>query len=275
MKGANNGLPGRMLLKMIRCLILICGLLFVLPTANGFAGTLEVRGETVLDQETGLIWQQGDSGRMPWLEAVRYCNQLTLANSRGWRLPFKDELKTLVSTTGSATMIDGNAFPEAQAEVYWSLSREEQQPDQVWGVSFADGKEYMFDRNNFNFQARCMIETTEAVYLPLLNKWKTAWSGQDVDAYIATYSQDFMPESGLSHEKWVKQRQVRLKRPKLISVTISDIKVVSEEGSRAEVMFRQGYRSDNYSDQVMKVLTLGLERGALVIVGERTISKIE
>lgn len=261
---------------MIRRLIAICSLLLLISVSICAAGTLKVRGDgTVLDQQTGLIWEQVDSGRMPWLEAVRYCNQLDLANSRGWRLPFKDELKTLVSSIGSGENLDLKAFPEVQAEVYWSLSREEQQPDQVWGVSFADGKDYMFDRNNFNFQARCLIETAEAVYLPLLNKWKDAWSAQNVDAYLACYAQEFKPENGLSRDEWVKQREVRIRRPKSIQVTVSDLKVISEEGARAEVMFRQGYRSDNYADQVMKVLTLGLERGDLVIVGERTISKVK
>jgi len=113
------------------------------------------------------------------------------------------------------------------------------------------------------------------VYLPLLNKWKDAWSAQDVDAYLACYGQEFAPEKGLSREEWAAQRQQRLTRPKSIEISVADIKIVSEDGSRAEIMFRQGYRSSTYSDQVMKVLTLGLERGELVIVGERTISKIK
>ena len=261
---------------MTRCLLFVCGLLFTVLTASSFATTLQVlENETVLDQATGLIWQRSDAGRMPWLEAVRHCNQLDLAKSRGWRLPFKDELKSLLSSVGSGDQLDLQAFPEVEAEVYWSLSREEQQPDQVWGVSFADGKEYMFDRNNFNFQARCVIETAEAVYLPLLNKWRAAWSAQDVDGYLACYGQEFVPEGGLTLEQWTEQRQVRVARPNSIKVAISDIKIVAEQGSRAEIMFRQGYQSGNYSDQVMKVLTLGLERGELVIVAERTISKIK
>ena len=260
---------------MIRCVVAICGLL-LLFTSVGFAGNFKDNKDgTVLDTETGLIWQQGDSGRMPWLEAVRYCNQLDLADSRGWRLPFKDELRSLVETIGSGDYLETKYFPEAQPEVYWSLSREEQQPDQVWGVSFADGKEYMFDRNEFNFQARCLIETAEAVYLPLLNKWRKAWSEQNVEAYLSCYGQEYKPANGSTREQWAKQRKVRIKRPKSIKVTISDIKIVSEEGSRAEIRFRQSYRSNTYADQVMKVMTLGLERGELVIVGERTISSIK
>ncbi len=260
---------------MKQCAIVVFSLLLFTVSVCS-AADLRVRKDgTVLDQQTGLIWQQSESGRMPWLEAVRYCNQLELGSSRGWRLPFKDELSSLVNGIGAGQHLDKSAFPEVEQEVYWSLSREEQQPDQVWGVSFADGKEYLFDRNNFNYQARCLIETAEAVYLPLLNKWKSAWSAQDVDAYLASYGQEFVPENGMERQKWAQQREVRLQRPKSILITISDIKVISEQGSRAEVMFRQGYRSDSYSDEVMKVLTLGLERGELVIVGERTISKIK
>lgn len=261
---------------MARFVMFICGLLCLLSASSVFADALKVRNDgTVLDQQTGLIWQQSSSARMPWLDAVRYCNQLDLANSRGWRLPFKEELKTLLTSVGSGDHLNTKIFSAMEAEVYWSLTREEQQPDQVWGVSFVDGKEAMYDRAEFNFKARCLIETTEAVYLPLLNKWQDAWSAQDVDAYLLCYGQEFKPDNGLSREKWVEQRQIRLKKPKSIKVIVSDIKVVSEEGIRAEIMFKQSYQSDNYSDQVMKVLTLGLERGELVIVGERTISKIK
>jgi len=260
---------------MYRFVLVMFSLLMVFTAADLRAEQLIAHDDgTVLDQRTGLIWQQEASGRMPWLEAVRFCNQLELAGVRGWRLPFRDELKTLISQTGEP-LLDEKAFPAAQAEVYWTLSREEQQPDQVWGVSFVDGKDYMFDRKDFNFQARCMIETAEAVYLPLLNKWANAWSAQDVDAYLDCYGQQFRPEGGMTRDQWAKQRQDRLTRPKSIQITVSDIKVVSEEGSRAEIMFRQKYRADTYQDQVMKVMALGLERGELVILSERTISKIE
>ncbi len=260
---------------MNRLLYVFSGLMVLFFAGNIQAAKLQDRNDgTVMDSRSGLIWQKEASGKMPWLEGVRFCNQLDLAGMRGWRLPFKDELKTLLKVTGEAPHIDRRAFPKAGAEVYWSLSREEQQPDQVWGISFADGKPYMFDRKNFNFQARCMIETAEAVYLPLLNKWADAWSAQDVDRYLSCYGQQFTPDGKLTREQWAEQRRDRLTRPKSIKVTVSDIKVVSEEGSMAEVMFQQEYRSATYRDQVIKVLNLSLERGELVIVGEKTISKV-
>lgn len=260
---------------MYKILFMIGSLLLVSLASDLQAAQLVARGDgTVLDQRTGLIWQQDAAGRMPWLEAVRFCNQLDLANVRGWRLPFRDELKTLISPA-DAVLLDEKIFPGAQAEVYWTLSREEQQPDQVWGVSFVDGKDYLYNRKEFNYQTRCMIETAEAVYLPLLNKWANAWSAQDVDAYLNCYGQQFQPEGGLSREAWAKQRQLRLTAPKSIQVVVADIKVISEEGSRAEIMFRQNYQANNYRDQVMKVMGLGLERGELVILSERTISQLK
>lgn len=261
---------------VIRSLAVLICLLLIFLAGTSIASQLKVRADgSVYDQRSGLIWQQADSGRLLWLDAVRYCNQLDLADSRSWRLPFKDELKTLHEAIGSGDQLDLTAFPAAQAEVYWALNREEQQPDKVWGVSFADGKEYMFDRNKFNFLSRCLIETTEALYLPLVNKWAEAWSAQDVAAYLACYGQGFEPAKGLLREEWVAQRKQRLKRPKSIQVKISDLRVISERGDRAEISFRQMYRSDNYADQVSKVLTLAIERGELVIVGERTISQIK
>lgn len=259
---------------MKRLFLMVSGMLLMSAVPGLQAAQLEDRGDgTVMDSDTGMIWQQDASEPMSWLEAVRFCNKLDLAGTRGWRLPFKDELKSLVQV-GGQSHLDGTAFPADEAEVYWSLSREEQQPDQVWGISFADGKEYRFDRKEFNFQARCMIETAEAVYLPLISKWVKAWSTQDVDAYLACYGQEFKPERG-TREEWAERRKVRLTRPKSIKVEVSDIKVISEEGSRAEIMFRQTYTASSYHDEVMKVLTLGLERGELVIVEERTISKLK
>jgi hypothetical protein len=260
---------------MYRYVLMLCSLLMCIVATDLLADQFVERGNgTVLDQRTGLIWQQESSGRMPWLDAVRFCNQQDLAGVRGWRLPFREELKTLVLPT-ERTLLDQKVFPGVQAEVYWTLSREEQQPNQVWGVSFVDGKDYMFDHKDFSFQARCMIETAEAVYLPLLNKWTAAWSAQNVAAYLACYGQHYLPEGGLSRETWAKQRAVRLTRPKSIQVNVSDIKVISEQGSRTEIKFRQTYQANNYQDQVEKIMTLGLEQGKLVILAERTLSQSE
>ena len=58
----------------------------------------------VTDNETGLIWEQADNGaRIPWLEAVQYCEDLILAGYVDWRLPTLQELSELVLCTNGAT----------------------------------------------------------------------------------------------------------------------------------------------------------------------------
>ncbi|MGD8456142.1 MAG: DUF1566 domain-containing protein [Anaerolineales bacterium] len=52
---------------------------------------------TVIDQSTGLVWQQGDSGEgMGWGDALNYCESLTLAGQDDWRLPNAKELQYIV-----------------------------------------------------------------------------------------------------------------------------------------------------------------------------------
>ncbi len=79
---------------------------------------------TVSDRATGLMWSRADSGgfaadlgrtakrdgRLDWKEALRFCNGLTLAGHRDWRLPSAKELQSLVDyrrspqATGSAAL---------------------------------------------------------------------------------------------------------------------------------------------------------------------------
>jgi hypothetical protein len=52
---------------------------------------------TILDEATGLMWQQRDSGTpLDWPAALAYANALTLGNHSDWRLPNVKELQSLV-----------------------------------------------------------------------------------------------------------------------------------------------------------------------------------
>lgn len=57
---------------------------------------------TVTDRATGLMWEQGDSGRgMDWKDALAYAEKLTLAGHDDWRLPNAKELQSIVDYTRS------------------------------------------------------------------------------------------------------------------------------------------------------------------------------
>lgn len=57
---------------------------------------------TVSDLATGLMWQQGDSGKgMDWQQALSYANTLTDGSHTDWRLPNAKELHSIVDYSRS------------------------------------------------------------------------------------------------------------------------------------------------------------------------------
>lgn len=110
----------------------------------GHAGPTEhyvVSNGTVLDTQTGLVWQQVLSGSTyTWNDAQSYCAALS-SNGAGWRVPSIKELTTLVNFSASKLpLIDTRAFPNTPGKVFWSSS--------LWGqsdalyVNFANGNSY-------------------------------------------------------------------------------------------------------------------------------------
>lgn len=119
---------------------------------------------SVKDPSTGLIWQravpavytgcqsryvsnQGTAGNAcNWQEAMGYCAQLSLQNSR-WRLPTKDELLTIVDTSRTEPAIDLTAFPGTASEAFWSATpstedRSSSWSEGAWYVLFQNGTPY-------------------------------------------------------------------------------------------------------------------------------------
>ena len=86
--------------------------------------------------------------------------------------------------------------------------------------------------------------------------WATAWSAQDVDAYLACYADDFSSSSSLSRSQWAAQRRERLAAPRFIKVEIADFNVAMLGGDHAQATFLQGYQSDSINDRIRKMLLL-------------------
>ncbi len=103
-----------------------------------------------------------------------------------------------------------------------------------------------------------------------LNNWADAWSAQDVAAYLASYSDQFVPAKNQSLNSWKKERGVRLKRPNFIKITVSDVKINIHGKDYAEVRFKQRYQSDTYGDIVSKELLMRKVDDKWLITQERT-----
>lgn len=123
------------------------------PTPPSYAS---VSDGVTQDRVTGLYWQrtlpsvyEGCSGtkatygdRCTWHEAKLYCARLNL-DGRRWRLPSKIELESIWDDGSIDPSIDLRAFPNTEAESYWSASpdigslmTDDQFPNSAWYVSF-------------------------------------------------------------------------------------------------------------------------------------------
>jgi tetratricopeptide (TPR) repeat protein len=103
-----------------------------------------------------------------------------------------------------------------------------------------------------------------------VNAWAKAWSAQDLDAYFATYADDFTPEGGLTRAAWEGQRRERISRPKRIIVKAGNPDLSRVDDTRVRVRFTQEYESDAFSDTVTKILELKPAGAGWKIVREYT-----
>jgi tetratricopeptide (TPR) repeat protein len=92
--------------------------------------------------------------------------------------------------------------------------------------------------------------------LKAVNEWAQAWSGNDVDGYLAHYASDFQTPKGESRAKWESERKTRIAKPRKIQVLIESPKVVFTENNRVRVTFRQNYRSDTLNSSSTKTLVM-------------------
>lgn len=89
-----------------------------------------------------------------------------------------------------------------------------------------------------------------------VNAWAQAWSAKDVSKYLAAYSDTFKPAKGESRKSWEQQRRERISKPSKISVELSNIKVIADDGNTAKVRFKQSYRADGKPIGTTKTLIM-------------------
>ncbi|MFT3774675.1 MAG: DUF1566 domain-containing protein [Minicystis sp.] len=120
-------------------------------------GRFSMTQELVVDKRNdNRVWQRRVSERLPHAEAVRYCANLVLEGSRGFRLPSPQEIGTLKLKAGGlfggrgrhycVPSIDQAAFPETPAAEFWTSRI---MPDgTAWYMGFDDGRMHRDDVND-------------------------------------------------------------------------------------------------------------------------------
>jgi hypothetical protein len=105
--------------------------------------------ETITDTGTGLMWQKVASNRRDWDGAIEYCENLSLAGFSDWRLPSREELRSIVRYDNCWPAIDTSFFTDKIDNSFWSSTSVDIQ--NAYGIDFTDGFCRISLKNNRNY----------------------------------------------------------------------------------------------------------------------------
>ena len=97
--------------------------------------------EVVLDTTTNLIWQDDADAKTltkSWVDAIGYCEALTLGGKSDWRLPNFNELYALADRSKVNPAIS-DRFVNVASSFYWSSTTYVSYSDYAWSVRFYNG----------------------------------------------------------------------------------------------------------------------------------------
>ena len=101
------------------------------------------QGKAVLDRTTGLLWDNAHEGvLLNWNEAQEYIaalNEMRYLARTDWRLPSREELRSIVVYDDTQPAVDRSAFNSAAADFYWSGTPSKQDGNLAWGIYFGYG----------------------------------------------------------------------------------------------------------------------------------------
>ncbi len=113
---------------------------------------------TVMDHSTKLMWQKdtarddiGDYEPMTWIEALEYCENLSLGGYEDWRLPTVKELRSLVDYEKYNPAVNTAFFPNTPLGKYWSATTNVNDPITAWGISFTSGDVVRSDKSTLYY----------------------------------------------------------------------------------------------------------------------------
>ena len=100
-------------------------------------------GKAVLEVNTGLLWDNAhEDVCLNWKEAheyVRALNDMHYLGKTGWRLPGREELRTLAVYNDAQPATDTTVFAGSHADLYWSGTADKTDNDIAWGIYFGYG----------------------------------------------------------------------------------------------------------------------------------------
>lgn len=107
----------------------------------------------------------------------------------------------------------------------------------------------------------------------LLDQWSGAWSKGDVESYLSLYGSSFKNDKFATRSEWIYSRRQKISPEKGINVTVNNVQVaLKDRKTIVEVIFKQLYKTNRYSDDTNKQLTFKRNGDTWKIIDEREIN---
>ena len=157
---------------------------------------------TVTDTLTGLMWQkQYEQNPMTWEQALTQINSMLLGDYTDWRLPTREELRSIVDYSQTVPSILTSIFPGTVSGNYWTSTSHPYQSGHVWCIHFYNGNDNYQTANN-NYYSRAVRggqnQTETGIVIispaqgsiwqkeaPMPIKWETRGISGDVEISIS------------------------------------------------------------------------------------------
>ncbi|NVN93256.1 MAG: DUF2012 domain-containing protein [Desulfuromonadales bacterium] len=107
--------------------------------------TSDASGQCLTDGLTGLTWVRYPLPTLrSWQGALEYANHLNLCGASDWRLPNRQELRSLVDygATSPADSLNAIAFGGIRSREYWSSTSYAPGTGNAWHLNLGNGYEY-------------------------------------------------------------------------------------------------------------------------------------
>lgn len=136
-------------------------LLVIILSSFIFGAKLTRSEEYVIDDQNKLMWQDNYDTvkiRLNQENAVKYCENLSFAGFSDWRLPDREEYKTIIDKTRKDELKINRAFKYILPENYWTKDRTWQRNFGRYGyyVFFKSGAIYYQNRVAYKKFVRCV-----------------------------------------------------------------------------------------------------------------------
>jgi len=167
----------------------------------------------------------------------------------------------------------GNTTPTIETEVVEIEVETQAVPEQMvpqTGLEETEASVTVEEQRLKTYESDITVQVEGAI-----QGWAFAWASQDVGNYLEFYSPSFQPEDlNMSKPEWEKLRESRLLKPRSIELSVSEIELTIKDGRETHAVFEQVYKSDTFSDRILKSMEFILQEGEWKINRERTLKTL-